>query len=280
MAQPTAVPRPAPGGRWLLGVPVLVAIGLLALSVIPRWIVHHRELTGEGYRTVLTELSAWHGPLLPAAIGVGLAVIGGAMAAARLAGYGRLPRGAVVVAELAALAVLAAFAWPVAYARNAVSLSLTPGWAAWLAIALAAVGAVAAGLAVRWGPRRLAIAIGLAALLAMGTVGGRTLGLRLATGTGEHHQEGSYSRVAIDGEPAETLTIEDGRYTIGSRWSGTFLVAGPLVSLVDDPACPGVRGTYHLYAAGGQDVQFVKVIDTCQDGARARVLETGTWARD
>jgi hypothetical protein len=268
------------GTAWPLVVPVLVAIGLLLLSLVPHWIVHHRELTGEGYRTVLTELSAWHGPLLPAAIGVAIAALAGGIAAARLAGDRRIPVGAVLVTELGALGVFAAFAWPVAYARNAVSLSLSPGWATWLAIALTAVGAVAAGIAVRWRPRRLAIAVGLAMLLAVAMVGGRTLGLRLATGTGEHHQEGAYTRAATAEEPAETLTIEDGRYTIGSRWSGAFVVAGPLVSLVDDPACPGVRGTYHLYAAGGEDVRFVKVIDTCQDGARARVLETGIWNRD
>ena len=276
---PSAVPRPVPGGRWLLGVPVLVAVGLLALSVIPRWIVHHRELTGEGYRTVLTELSAWHGPLLPAAIGVGLAV---SVGRSRPGGWPAIG------------------GCPSARCRRRTGRARSPGCVRMAGrvrpqrgepVTDAGLGGVARDRARRGGrPRRRPhgpLAPGEARHRDWaGRAAGRRHGRRphaepaARDGHGGAHQEGSYSRVATDGAPAEDADDQDGRYTIGSRWSGTFIVAGPLVSLVDDPACPDVRGTYHLYAAGGQDVHFVKVIDTCQDGARARVLETGTWARD
>jgi hypothetical protein len=46
-----------------------------------------------------------------------------------------------------------------------------------------------------------------------------------------------------------------------------------------DPACPDSRGTYHARDAGDENLYFVKVVDTCADGARAADLETGTWVR-
>ena len=48
----------------------------------------------------------------------------------------------------------------------------------------------------------------------------------------------------------------------------------------DDPACPGSRGTYHAHGEADEGLRFVKVVDTCADGARARDFETGIWLRD
>ena len=37
--------------------------------------------------------------------------------------------------------------------------------------------------------------------------------------------------------------------------------------------------TYHARGAGEEDLRFVKIVDTCQDGARGADLETGIWER-
>ena len=48
----------------------------------------------------------------------------------------------------------------------------------------------------------------------------------------------------------------------------------------DDPACPDSRGAYHAHGVDDEDLRFVMVVDTCEDGARAADLETGIWERD
>ena len=152
------------------------------------------------------------------------------------------------------------------------------------------MGWIGAGLAVlmtlgAWllaGPRgAAAVALGLTGLIALGAgTGVRWLSLELQAGTGEHWDDGSYARAADDG--TQTLTIGDGRFRIDNRWSGTWESSGWTVVLADDPACPGVRGTYHAHGEGeaGDDLRFVKVVDTCGDGERAADLEDGIWVRE
>ena len=41
-----------------------------------------------------------------------------------------------------------------------------------------------------------------------------------------------------------------------------------------------LRGTYHAHGAADDELRFVKVVDMCDDGARAADLETGIWERD
>ena len=80
-------------------------------------------------------------------------------------------------------------------------------------------------------------------------------------------------------EPAETLTIAGDHVTIGDRWEGTWEWSGWTVTVDNDPACPDSRGTYHARDAGEENLRFVKVVDTCAEGARAADLETGIWVR-
>ena len=125
-----------------------------------------------------------------------------------------------------------------------------------------------------------AVVAAVAVLALLGGAGGRWLGLQLAEGTGRHWSEGSYTRVATDGEETETLTIEGETFAIGDRWGGRWEWSGWTVVVDDDPACPDSRGTYHAHGAGDEDLRFVKVVDTCAEGARAADLETGIWERD
>ena len=108
----------------------------------------------------------------------------------------------------------------------------------------------------------------------------RSLGrLDAREGTGEHWQDGTYTRTAGDGP--SSLTIEGGRFEIADRWAGTWESSGWTVVLADDPACPDARGTYHAHGEGegGEDLRFVRVVDICADGARAADLEAGIWER-
>jgi hypothetical protein len=126
----------------------------------------------------------------------------------------------------------------------------------------------------------LVAAGGLALVAVVAGAGGRWLTLQMAEGTGRHWEVGSYTRSATDGAPAETLTLDAQTFRIGERWSGTFESSGWTVVFDNDPACPDARGTYHAHQVGEEDLRFVKVVDTCLDGERARDLETGTWERD
>jgi hypothetical protein len=179
--------RLAPPARLLAATPIVVGVLLAVLSVVPRWIVHERELGGAEQSTEILAYNAWHGPLLPPLIGVALALVAGALALARFAGVRRASIGAIFVAELLALAALVAFAWPIAASRDALDVSLTPGWATWVAIGLAAVGCGATAPLVSWRPRRLVLVAGVAIVLGGVLVGGRAIGLRYDTGSGERN---------------------------------------------------------------------------------------------
>lgn len=266
-------------GRWLALVAV-AGLGVFALSFIGGWLVQARELTGEGYRTLQILLSAWRGhgmPWLTAAALSALAVA--AWALVLLAGL-RRPSWPLVVGSAAVLGLVLAAAWPVSQTGHASRVDLNPGILL-LPGAVLALAMLAGALAVVRPGRAVAVvlAAGLLVLAATGA-GGRWMLLQAAEGSGRHWSDGSYTRPATGGEPTETLSIGEGRFTIGDRWSGTWEWSGWTVVLDGDPACPDARGTYHAHGVGESGLRFVKVVDICLDGERAADLETGTWARD
>lgn len=267
-------------GSWPL---VLAAAGfvVVALSFVPAWLVHFREITGEGYRTVLVDQSAWVGaarPIVSAAIV--LALIVAALGLAQLIRPTLVPARLVLVGSTVVLGLLLASAVPVGQEGHASRVSLTPGWALLVAIGLAAA-MVGASLAQARPSGRVLVASGLLALfvVAAGSVG-RVVDLNLNEGDGRHWEAGSYTRPATGEEPAETLGLDGSTYRISDRWAGSFEWSGWTVVLDNDPACPDARGTYHAHAAEGDGLRFVAVVDTCLGGERARDLQVGIWARD
>jgi hypothetical protein len=171
---------------------------------------------------------------------------------------------------------------PIGQEGHASSVALTPGWVGG-AGALLAVALVAAAAAVaRPSGRAVAALFVVGGVVLLGGVGGRWFGLQAAAGTGQHWSDGSYTRPATEAHESETLTISSGRFEISDRWSGAWGASGWTVVLLDDPACPDARGTYHAHGEGdeGVDLRFVKVVDPCRDGERAADLEDGIWRRD
>jgi hypothetical protein len=74
--------------RWLVAIAVAGA-AIFALSFVNAWIVHDRELRGEGYRFVQYFLSAWRGvgmPVLTVSAVAALATAAWAVAALRRRG--------------------------------------------------------------------------------------------------------------------------------------------------------------------------------------------------
>jgi hypothetical protein len=265
--------------RWLVAAAV-AGIAVFGLSFVNAWILHDRELRGEGYRHVQVVLSAWRGVAMPVlTIGTVAALAGGIWALVLHRRPG-LPDWPLLAAGVVAVGMVAGSAWPVAQDTHASSVDLSP--AILLPIGLVLTGIVlAAGVAVtrrarRWLPATAAAVIVLAAVGA----GGRWAVLQAAEGDGRHWSDGSYTRVATGGEPTETLVIADGRFSIGERWSGTWEWSGWTVVLDNDPACPESRGAYHAHGEGEANLRFVRVVDTCADGARGADLETGIWIRE
>jgi hypothetical protein len=266
--------------RW----PWLVAgaaLALVALSFVQGWIVEDRELRGEGYRSLQIQLSAWRGVAVPVTSAAAVAALAVAFWASVRALVSPTAGAAILVIGSALVAgLITASAWPVTQAGHAstVRLSAGPLWPIALALALLMLGA---SLVVTRPSRRvLASAAAIGVLALAGGAGGRWIGLQLAEGTGRHWEVGSYTRQATDGQPTETMTLDGTTYVIGDRWSGSLESSGWTVVLADDPACPGARGTYHAHGVDDADLRFVKVVDTCLDGARAEDLQAGTWARD
>jgi hypothetical protein len=264
--------------RWLM-VMAVAGLAIFALSFVNLWIVHERVLRGEGYRLVHVSLSAWRGVGMPVltigvltALAVGLAALGSL-------GERRVPAWLLLVGSSAALGLILAVAWPVSQLGHASDVHLTVGLLTAVGTVLAVVMVVAAAAIVRPPRRVLAAAAAIALVALVGGAAGRWWGLQMAEGTGRHWSEGSYERAATGGEAAETLTISGDRVTIGERWEGTWEWSGWTVTIDNDPACPGSRGTYHARDAGDENLFFVKIVDTCADGARAADLETGTWIR-
>jgi hypothetical protein len=264
--------------RIALIVVLLAGLAILGLSFVPAWLVHDRIVLGEGFRRVHVELSAWTSqswPVLSAA--VLLATLGSALAVARLVRMPHPGSGWVLVAACAGLGLAAAGAVPVSQSGHASSVMLTADWGLLVAIALAGAGVV--GAAVAAAPTRLVAAAcaALVVIIVVGGWGGRVVELNLTEGTGRHYSEGSYTRPATGDQPAETLTFGATTITVGVRWSGQYEGSGRVVSISDDPACPDVRGSYHVDAAAGGGITWEMIVDTCANGARARDLTTGVW---
>jgi len=266
--------------RWLWLV-AAAGIAIFALSFVQGWILQEREVRGEGYRYVQILLSAWRGVAIPvtaaaavAALGVGLLAAAGALGRMVAPGWVMLAGSALVVG------LVGASAWPVRQDGHASSVSLGVSWLLLVAMLLAVVMVVGSASIARPSRRVVAAAAVLAMIVLGGGAAGRWLGLQLAEGTGRHWEVGSYTRPATDGEASETMSLTADTFTIGERWSGSFESSGWTVVLDEDPACPGSRGTYHAHGVDEEDLRFVKVVDTCEDGARAAALETGVWERD
>lgn len=273
--------------RWLV-VAAFAGAALFAMSFVDAWIVHDRELRGEGFRHVATTLSAWDARALPV-LGVASAW---ALLVAAVAALAALPPSRAghrvvrtagwppVVAGFAILGLLVAAAVPISQDGHASSVDMTPGWALGVGLALA-VAMVAATAAAAGPSRRLLVAgVAVMALVALLAASARWFGLQAAEGTGRNWSEGSYTRRATGGQATERLVIRDDRFEIGERWSGVLESSGWTVVLSEDPACPDARGTYHAHDEGEADLRFVMVVDTCADGARGDDLETGIWQRD
>jgi hypothetical protein len=264
--------------RWLLVV-AGAGLAIFALSFVNAWIVHDREVRGEGYRYVQYFLSAWRGvgwPVLSAAVLAALVTAGWAVALLRRPS---LPAWPLLVGSILVLGLLTSVAAPIAQDGHASSVDLSPGLLWPIGMLLAA--AMLAGSVAAAGPTRGIVAGMVVAAVLVGSAGvvGRWAGLQAAEGTGRHWTEGSYTRPATADLPAATLTIGDGTFRVNDRWSGRWEWSGWTVIVDDDPACPDSRGTYHAHGEEEEALRFVMVVDTCNDGARAAEFVTGVWSR-
>lgn len=265
--------------RWLLLVAACGA-AIVALSFVDAWIVHDRELRGEGYRQVQHLVSAWRGVGVPV---VTLGVAAAALTAAWAIGAERRPSLAawpLAIGAAVTLGIMIAAVVPVGQDAHASSVDLSAGPLAPVGAVLAVAMVVGAVSALQPSRRLLGATTAAAVVALAGGAGARWLGLQLGEGEGRHWTEGSYTRSATGGEPTETLTIGDGAFTIGDRWRGSWEWSGWTVVVDDDPACPDSRGAYHAHGVDDEDLRFVMVVDTCEDGARADDLQTGIWERD
>ncbi len=264
--------------RWILVV-AITGLAIFGLSFVNAWITHDRELRGEGYRWVQHGLSAWRGPGMPVLTVAAVAALGTAGWAIALTRRS-LPAWPLVGGTVVVMGLLASAAFPVSQDSHASSVDLSAGILLPVGILLAA-GMLAGSLALARRGRRLLVAV-VVGLLALGVAGSaaRWAGLQAAEGTGRHWSEGAYTRPATDGHPEQTLTIGEGTFSVSDRWSGTWDWSGWTVVITDDPACPDARGAYHAHNAGDEALRFVKIVDVCRDGERARDLEAGIWERD
>jgi hypothetical protein len=261
-------PRSRPRWTWVL---LVLALAVVVLSFVPGWLVHERELRGEGYRTFQIGLTAWQLrsgslPVIGGGILVSLAV---GVAAVALPGLRRW----LVVGIGVAAGLLAAGLLPIGRLGHITHVWLYPGWLLTVGIAIVAVMAAGALRGARPG-RRVLVTAAIALVLA-GIAGGgvRLLQLELTEGADAHWSDGSYVRV--DGAPGE-LILDDGTFALG-EWGGRMEPAGINVILTDDPGCPAARGFYRVRTVD-DGVLWEKVVDTCADGARTDDLG-GVWRR-
>jgi hypothetical protein len=265
---------------WLAVLAVSGA-AFFGLSFVNAWIVHDRELLGEGYRHLETMVGAWRTRGVPVlTVAALLALVVAATAAAGLV-RSRPPAGRwLLLGSVGVAALSVAAAVPIGQSGHASSVDLRVGPLGAAGIGLAAVMALASVAIAAPSGRALAGFLAGGLVVAGAAVGIRWLDLHAAEGTGAHWADGTYARPAEAGFAAMTLTVEDGRYRLGGRWAGTWEGSGWTVVLDDDPACPDSRGAYHAHGEGDADLRFVKVVDTCEEGARAEALEAGTWRRE
>ena len=265
--------------RWLW---LVAAAGLtiFAISFVQGWIVHERELRGEGYRFVRIFLSAWRGVAIPvtaaaavAALAVGLLAVAAALGRIR-------PSDWLLIAVRRSSSASSAHR-PGRSCRTGMrhpSRSARGGSSdrarARPAHAGRQRGRRRGRPAGSSGHRRV-----LAVVAFAGGAGGRWLGLQLAEGTGA--LGGWLLHPYRDRRPADR-DDDPHRSDVPHRRAlvGNIRELGWTVVLDDDPACPTARGTYHAHGVDEADLRFVMVVDPCMDGARAADLETGIWNRD
>ena len=267
--------------RALLAV-AIAGVAILALSFVNGWIIHDREIRGEGFRHSEVLLSAWRSVAIPvlslAAILAAATAVGAVVILAR---PGALPRWLLVAGAVAVVALVASSLVPLSWDGFTMSIDLRPGLLTALGLLLAVVMLVAAWSAAGLGTGALApLAIG-GLVVAGAAVGGRWAVLTVSGPSNQAWEDGAYVRSADDLPPL-TLKIEDGTYRIDDRWAGTWEGSGGWTITVDgDPACPDARGAYHARPGGEDeaDLHFVKIVDTCRDGERASDLESGIWVR-
>lgn len=267
---------------WL----IVVAVGgaaIFGLSFVNAWIDFDRELRGEGYRHVRIGLSAWRSVAFPTLAGGVLAALGAAtLAVASLRGAPSGVARLVPVAAFVSLALTATSVVPLRWDGFTTSIDLRPGWLTPVGLIVAA-GVAGAAVRATNATGRFVVVVGvLSILVAAGGIGLRGLVLDASGGDDETWSDGVYLRQATPAGAGQTLTIADGTFRIGDRWSGAWEGSGDWTFvLADDPACPAARGAYHAHRTGdsGQDLRFVMVVDTCAGGARAADLEAGVWKR-
>ena len=268
--------------RRALLVIAIAGAAILALSFGNGWIVHDREVRGEGFRHSEILLSAWRSVAIPvlslAAIFAAATAVGAVIILARPEA---LPRWLLVAGAVAVVALVASSLVPLSWDGFTTSIDLRPGVLTAVGLILAIVMLVGACVAAGIG-RGAAATLAIAGLVVAGAaVGGRWAVLTVTGPSNQAWQDGTYVRLGSDLPPL-TLTIEDGAYRIDDRWSGAWEGSGGwTIALDDDPACPESRGAYHAHGEGDdeKDLRFVKIVDTCRQSERASDLETGIWVR-
>jgi hypothetical protein len=267
--------------RRALMVVAVAGLALFALSFVSGWIVHDREIGGEGFRHSQTLLNAWRSAAVPVlTIGAVTAAATGVAALVLLARPRALPRWLLVAGSVAVLAIVASSLVPLGWDGHTTRIDLSPGLLTAVGIVLS-VAMVAAAFVASGASGMPWVAVAVAGVLVAGAaVGGRWATLTVTGPSNQAWEDGSYVRDP-GGEAELTLTIDDGTYRIGDRWAGTWDGSGGwTIALDDDPACPDARGAYHARSDGEDgNLRFVKIVDTCADGERAADLEAATWVR-
>jgi hypothetical protein len=268
--------------RRALAVVAIAAAGIFALSLVNGWIVHDREIRGEGFRHSTILLSAWRSVAIPVlSLGAVAALVTGVVALVAMARRGRAPRWPLVVGAVAIVGLVASSLVPLSWDGPTTSIDLRPGPLTAVGLVLGVALAIAAALAAGLGARAVAPLAAGALVLAGLAVGGRWAVLTITGPSNQAWEDGTYVRTA-DGLAPLTMTILDGTYRIDDRWAGTWEGRGGwTIALDDDPACPDSRGAYHAHGDGpdGADLRFVMIVDTCRDGERAADLQSGIWVR-
>lgn len=267
--RPVEAPSLRGSWPWVLAV---IGLAVLALAFVPEWLTHHREMRGEGYRTLTIGLNAWQlrsVPVISAGV-VTAVVVGFAALVLPRRWHGWLPAAAAIP-----LGLFLAAAFPIAHFGQVSTVWVSPGWVLPVAIVAVAAMTVVASRRAPLTRRVVAVGVGVFVLTVGAGVGMRVIGLEQALADRPHWTDGSYVRDE-DGARRE-LTLEEGRYAAGT-WSGRFEASGLTMILVDDPACPDARGAYRIFDAGGDDIRWELIVDVCADGARTEDL-VGTWQR-
>lgn len=254
---------------WLWLAVAGLAVALLALSFVPAWLVHHRELQGEGYRSLVIGLTAWQlrSGSLPVLGGAVLVVSASALVALALPAARRW----ATVGLATSLGLLLAGFVPLTQVGHISRVWITPGWALGVAIVLVGATAALAGSGARPG-RRTVVVAAMALVIALAAGAGiRALQLHLFEGPSPNWSDGTWRQV--DGTSGDLVI--DGRAFRLDEWSGALEPAGINVIITEDPACPEARGFYRVRNVES-GVLWEKVVDVCAGGARAEALE-GVW---